>query len=183
MEIFDSWDSDKLPSLRPYRKSELFAIQYRMADYLGYNQFQPSYWNTREVLEKWIQDHWHEWHKARRAINQLALFDEGEFQLSPLEQRLEKMRERGLIEREATILQIQRLDGSIMRRVLPAIANSPFLPGDRVECHRGRGTYERIQNNKARILLDNGYHVEVDPLEVFLEQPKGDGGEQLSLDV
>ena len=183
MEIFDSWDSPKLPSLRPYCKSELFAIQHRMADHLGYNELQPSYWNTRPVLEKWIQEHWHEWHKSRQHINQLTLFDQGDFQLSPLEQRLQKLRERGLIEREAMMIQIQRLDGSIMRRVLPAIATFPFAPGDRVECHRGTGTYECIKNNKARILLDNGYHVEVDPLSVFPEQGNSDDGDQLSLDV
>lgn len=183
MEIFTDWDSPKLPSLRPYRKSELFAIQHRMADHLGHNQLEPSYWNTRAVLEKWIEDHWDEWHKARRAINQLDLFEQGDFQLSPLEQRMENLRRRRLLEREAIMIQIQRLDGTIMRRVLPAIANSPFQPGDRVECRRGRGTYDSISNNKARIRLDNGYDVEVDPLEVWFETPEPDDGEQLSLDV
>ena len=181
MEIFTDWDNPKCPSLRPYDKIELFAIQHRMAGHLGLNELQPSYSNTRPVLERWIKEHWDEWHKSRRPINQLSLFDGGEFQLSPLEQRLEKLRRRGLLEREATILQIQRLDGSIMRRILPAIATFPFSPGDRVECHRGRGTYQRINNNKARIQLDNGYDVEVDPLLVFPED--SDPGEQNQLNL
>ena len=183
MAIFTDWDSAKLPSLRPYPKSELFAIQHRMANHLGYNQLQNSYWNTRPVLERWIKEHWDEWHKARQTINQLALFDEGDFQLSPLEQRLEKLRRRGLLEREAMMIQIQRLDGSIMRRNLPAIATFPFSPGDRVECHRGRGIYRRINNNKARIQLDNGYDVEVDPLLVFPEDSNPGEQNQLNLDL
>jgi hypothetical protein len=95
MEIFDSWDSPKLPSLRPYPKSELFAIQWRMADHLGYNQLNPTYYNTRPVLEKWIKSHWAEWHESRKPQKQLDLFEVKDYELSPLEKQLNALRKRG----------------------------------------------------------------------------------------
>lgn len=173
MEIFDSWDSAKLPSLRPYSKPELFAIQHRMADHLGYNQMNPTYWNTRPVLEKWIKSHWKEWHESRKPQKQLDLFDVEDYELSPLEKRLNALRKRGInIIKPPTLVQWDGFDGRQRRHMTAIEVESPFTYGDRVIKKPGKleGIYLGIdqQRNQAIVkLIPTEVVSYCDPLSLF----------------
>ncbi|USR93275.1 hypothetical protein NEA10_20745 (plasmid) [Phormidium yuhuli AB48] len=171
MEIFDSWDSPKLPSLRPYPKSELFAIQWRMADHLGYNQLNPTYYNTRPVLEKWIKSHWAEWHESRKPQKQLDLFEVKDYELSPLEKQLNALRKRGInIIKPPTLVQWDDIHGRRHSRLTAIEVESPFTHGQRVRQGCIEGIYLGIdqQRNQAVVKsIRTGVVYYCDPLSLF----------------